>query len=260
LSDIRTLIVSPSPRQILQCKEGIDDIKGVPKLIVKYFKEADAYKIMRDYFLKHKKDFDYMAIAPDDLIVGQRYYDMLIKDLEKEKYPVLSGVCNLNLLGSPERLAICIDKLPNIHKQEREYAWADTRNKDHPVPSGIIKVKFSGFPFMFIRKDIVEQIDITGDLPYNLDLPPHSHGSTSMDLQFCWDCDKKGIDIYCDTRVRMVHLSGAIPSVWGFSSDQLYVGTRPARVFYIDKNGREKDITQEALDISKIEAPAIITR
>jgi hypothetical protein len=258
LPEIRTLIVSPSPRLILQTKEGIDDIKGVPKLLVKFFNEADAYKIMRDYFLKHKKDFDYMAIVPDDLIVGQRYYDMLIADLEKEKYPVLCGVCNVNLVNNQvDRLAICIDKLPDIRKTLREFGWADLRNKDHPVPEGIIKVKFAGFPFIFIRKDIVEQIDFTGDLPYNQDIPPHSTGSTAMDTQFCWECDKKGIDIYCDTRVRMVHLAGATPSLFGYSSDILYVGVRPAKVLYIDRNGREKDITQEALDIAKLEAPVI---
>jgi hypothetical protein len=99
---------------------------------------------------------------------------------------------------------------------------------------------------------------MTGDLPYNLDTPSHSNGSTSMDTQFCWECDKKGIPIHVDTRVRMVHLAGAIPSIFGYSSDTLYTGVRPAKVLYIDKNGREKDITQEALEISKIEAPVVI--
>ena len=258
MSDIKTLIVSASPRDILQSKEGLDDIKGVPKLLVKYFNEADAYKVITSYFLKHKKDFDYMVIAPDDLIVGQKYYDMLMKDLKKEQYPVLSGVCNVNVINNQvDRLAICIDKLPSIRRDEREFGWADLRNKDHPIPEGIIKVKFAGFPFMFIRKDIIEQIEIKGDLDYNLDLPKHSTGSTSMDTQFCWECDKKGIPIHVDTRVKMVHLAGASPSIWGFNSDQLYIGTRPARVLLIDKNGREKDITQEALDIAKIVAPVI---
>jgi hypothetical protein len=260
LSDIRTLIVSPSPRQILQVKEGIDDIRGVPKLLVKYFQEIDAYKIFRDYFLAHKKDFDYLVISPDDLIVGQRYYDMLIKDLEKEQYPILCGVCNVNLLGSPETLAICIDKLPSMHRNERDYGYADFRNKDHPVQNGIIKVKFAGFPFMFIRKDIVEQIDFTGDLPYNLDQPPHqtNAGIINMDLPFCYECDKKGIEIYCDTRVKLVHLAGAIPSEFGYSSDTLLVGKREAKVLLIDRNGKEHDKTEECLKLSGVISPIIM--
>jgi hypothetical protein len=61
-------------------------------------------------------------------------------------------------------------------------------------------------PFMFIRRDIVEQVPLQGDTPYD---PSRKHiEPKSFDAAFCWDCNQRNIPIHVDTRVRLLHLRG----------------------------------------------------
>lgn len=248
---VRTLIASPSPRDLQYWKDGIDSIKGVPKLLAKYYKELEAYTILRDYFLDHK-EFDYLALVPDDLIVSQIHYDALVKDIEDLHNPqVISGVCNYDLTeGQETRLCITIDKMPNGGRKHRPYAWADLRNKDHPVPHGIIPVKFSGFPFMFVRRDVVEKIPFEGDIQWNFELLPGTQ-SQSFDLGFCILCEQAGIPVLVDTRVLMIHMKSCNQRIWKCNPDKLQVGIKKARVLYVDEQGNESDITSELPHIYK---------
>lgn len=248
----KVLIASPSPRDLQPWKDGIDSIKCVPKLLVKYYKELEAYTILRDYFLDHQAEFDYLALVPDDLIVNQSHYDALVKDIEDlHNPPVISGICNYDLTeGQETRLCITIHKMPNMKRGQRPYAWADLRNKDHPVPVGIIPVKFSGFPFMFIRRDVVEQIPFEGDIQWNFELLPGTQ-SQSFDLAFCYLCEQAGIPVLVDTRVLSLHMKGCNKHIWKCDPDKLQVGIKKARVIYVDEQGNESDITADLPHIYK---------
>lgn len=245
---VRVLIACPSPRDLKPWKDGIDSVKGIPKLLVKYYKELEAYTIMRDYFLDHKDKYDYLCIIPDDLIVTQEGFNKLLQDIEElNNPPVFSGICNYGLVpGEETRLAICIDKIPHPQLRGRVYAWADLRNKDHPVPTGIIKVMFAGFPCMFIRKDILEEIPLNGDIEWNVERLP-STDSQSFDLAFCHECKERGIPIMVDTRVLFIHMKSCNPHIFKCDPEKILVGKKeyPPKIIYVDETGREEDITEK---------------
>jgi hypothetical protein len=205
------MIGVPSPRNIAPVIECHEKLRAAHPEITffyaKYYPELYAYKIIRDFFL-NKTSFEYLAIAPDDLTFSVADYDKLILTLERERFPVFSGVCNLTMVsGQASLLNICIEKPVPIPRRERHYAWANV--KDPRLPQGVTKVAFAGFPLMFIKREIVDKIGFQGDLEdAGLVLRKHRIPS-SFDTVFCWRCHEQNIPIHVDTSVRLLHLKGA---------------------------------------------------
>lgn len=234
-----------SPRDIKIVKEGHETFKDVPHLYLKYWKACQAYKIIEDFF-KENTEFSHVVIAPDDLVVFDKHYNALVEDLEKEDFPVLGGICNINTL-TPKTLAICIDELPSIIRRERasrtgrkyHYAQLDSL----PIPEGIIKVKFAGMPFLFIRRDVVEQIGFTGDTIYD---PTRKHLEPRVfDLAFCYECDQKNIPIHVDARVKLLHLNGPMDNPKLSKEVETHkVGKEEPKV-YFQKDDEIQDFSKE---------------
>lgn len=222
------LIALPSPRKIDVVIEAHEKLKHIPHLWVKYFEEEEAYQVIRNYFLEHT-EYTHLVIAPDDLIVEPQHYDALVSDLKKINFPVLSGICNLSMVSGMENIInICIEQMPNIVRtKKRDFKFP----KLSELPKGLLQVKFSGFPFMFIRRDIVEKIDFESDRKHNpYRINPLNRG---FDLPFCYNCDQLGIPIHVDTRVLMLHLRGADLSYsYGNQVENLLVGKEPKRVYF----------------------------
>lgn len=239
MGELKPLIGIPSPRNVGIVLEAHEKLKHIPHLWVKYFPEEEAYQIIRNYFLEHK-EYNYLIIAPDDLLIEQQHYDSLVSTLEKEDYPVFSGVCNHSMVSEmQDLLAICIDRLPNIVRIRKRH-FVFPRYQD--VPKGIIQVKFAGFPFMFIRRDIVKQINFDSDRKFN----PYRIGrNTGFDLPFCHNCNDLGIPIHVDTNVLMLHLRGApLSQPYGNQVDDILVGREPKRV-YFQQDDQIEDITEQ---------------
>jgi hypothetical protein len=194
-------------------KESISTIKNVAKLFVKYWPEELAYSIIKKYFLE-QTTADYLAICPDDLVVGDYHYLKLVETIEKygkENMPTLSGVCNIhNIPGYITELAICVDRPISPERRSRYYKWSNLRHVDfRKLIEGKdrIQVKFTGFPFMFIRRDVVEKIGLDSDLSYN---PYHRvREGYSIDVVFCHKANEEGIPLYVNPWVQMLHLRGS---------------------------------------------------
>lgn len=247
----KTLICIPSPRDIPLVKESIDSIKGTPKLWVKYHNETEAYAVIEKYFLE-MSDAEYMCLIPDDLIVQQRNIDALLHTIHTngpDKTPVLSGVCNLhNIPGQGTILCVCIDSLIHPQRRRRNWIWLDMRSAEWQNDYSkrkLMEVKFSGFACQFIRRDIVQEIGLHGDLRYN---EWHRQAQDySFDVIFCWLCNQhkpEPIPIYINPQVRMLHLRGSDSrQVQGI--EPLLVG-KPGydkKVIHVSADGKEEDVT-----------------
>lgn len=193
---VNALICSPSPRDIPAFREGQNTIP-CDKLLVKYHHAKRAYKIMRSYFLDHK-EYTHMILHPDDLIVNQSHYNTLKQNVEEYDYQVISGVCNISVKNN-KRLAIDITNLPKTNRRVRKYDFASTNVN----LTGIIKVVWAGFPFMWIRRDVIEKIELVDDSQWNQQDP---NKGWSFDVVFCYYCDVLDIPIYANLDVKMEHL------------------------------------------------------
>jgi hypothetical protein len=204
---VKVLLVSPSPRDIPDVKNALDKIP-CDKLFAKYYKQPEAYKLMRNFFLE-RKEYDYIAIVPDDLIVTPIDYMTLLEDLFRYNYPAIGGICNNHYETTGRR------------SNEFNVAWtlagpgwywwtgeeiADNIKKKGPIH----KVEFLGFGFIFIRRDIVEAMEFRGAM---------DSGNAAFDLGFAFDCKERNIPIHVDLRVNMDHLKWragyAVYENWG---------------------------------------------
>lgn len=252
-TDVRPLIAIPSPRDIPFARDNLNTIEKVPKLWVKYFSEAEAYQIIQSYFLEKSKDTNYLIISPDDLVVTQKDYQELVKTIHDfggpEKMPTLAAVCNIhNIPGYVTQLAICIDTPIHPQRRRRHYQWADMRNpswtKNGYDKMRLLEVKFSGFGFQFIRRDIIEKIGLQGDLQYNGFY--RDAQNYSFDVIFCWMCLENKIPIYVNPQVKLLHLRGShVRDYEGI--EPLLVGKKDPKVIYVDEEGKGTDITEECL-------------
>lgn len=199
-----------------------------------------------DYFDRHK-EYTHIAIAPDDLLVKREHYEALVKTLEKEDYPVLGGVCNVDMIHE-DHMALTIKSKPHVIRGIRReggingYTWVLSREIEDKE---IIEVNFAGMPFLFIRRDIVEQIPLTGDTPYDPNPLERAKIPRSFDCAFCWNCREKGIPIRVDCRVKMVHLNGAgLQDNTGWEVHHPLVGKEPPFV-YFQQGDEKKTLTKK---------------
>ena len=205
--NVNPLLCSPSPRDYPEVYEALKKT-GYARLYAKYFPEKIAYNLLRDWFLDHE-EYTHMVICPDDLIIEKEHVDTLIADLKEYDFPVLAGVCNVDMAKNKDYLCIT-ENLPHPQRvvPERKqigwrfYAWV---HKDTKFPAPIVQVPFSGFACQFIRRDIVKKYHFADDAKYN-GTPELITGA--IDVMFSNVCAIERIPLMIDTRVRMKHLKG----------------------------------------------------
>lgn len=179
-------------------------------LYVRYAFEFNAYKFARDYFLDHK-EYDYLLIATDDIIVKPEHIRQIIEDLkirlspeneEFRSFAVISGMMNVDQQEYDDQwgnLNVCYE-IAMKDRKSRYYSWI----KRNELPNDdIFAVKFAGFGLTAVRRDIIEKI------PFHTDSVFKATGvesGASLDLVFCWYCHEYGIPIVVDQRIDMQHL------------------------------------------------------
>lgn len=183
-------------------------------------KEADAYFLIRDYFLNHA-EYTHLAIGTDDIVVRPDHIQRLASVLAETDYPVLTGTMNVYQEDVQELNITPPDQIPSIVWADRVYRWiyridVPKYTKDGKQP--IIQVGFSGFPLMVIRRDVVERIGFANDSATN-NIPYPAGGS--LDVHFCHACKQLNIPIFADTRVDMFHMR---------TSGTMQVGKQPPQV------------------------------
>jgi len=201
----------------------LEEIDKMPcdKLILKYMPYPRPHDYSRE-FLEQHEEYTHLIIHPQDLLVKREHFDKLVEDLEKYDFPTLAGVCNVGVKGSLAHVwAVCME-LPTLAKDHRHYNWCP-RMKN----VGIMKVKFEGNMFNFIRRDLALRRMIDGEFVYRG--TDNSNGKASPDLTFCHNCDKLGIPVRVDTDVIMFHKG---------THEKIKVGKVMPEVYYI--KGKQK--------------------
>jgi len=223
LKEWKPLLCSPSPRNI---PEVLEAHRRLPydKLYAKYFIEGDAYWHLRNFFLK-SKEYTHMILIPDDLVVLPQDMEQLWYDLQEYDYPILSGMCNVDLdtmrdyFSITENLPHPVRPLKKVDDPERRrwwgwrwYAWFNSEmiKKEqirqaamtgyrHPI----FRVMHSGFALQCLRRDVVEKISFVTDAADNA--MPQAECS-SVDIMFSNSCALANIAIMVDPRIKMLHL------------------------------------------------------
>lgn len=257
---IRPLIVSPSPRDIKSVQDAFDTIVA-DKLMVKYFRKPKAMEIIQHFFHEHK-EFTHLAIKPDDLIVNKEHYQMMVNTLKSNDYPVLGGLCNVGVESDlAYKLAINYRHLPSIIRSRRIFRWVDVRQELDDIikrqgGNHIIKVKFAGMPFMFIRRDILNEITLDSDAKFNtIEFGSRRwHQSGSYDVVFCNKCDQQGIPIHVNTDVRMLHLKDSA------EANIYFINRKTPQIKYIDIKGNEHDLTGRYYDMTREQITEVMER
>jgi hypothetical protein len=220
---MKLLLFRGSPRSNIDEVESYnrENEKECDILYVRYAFEYDAYKWAREYFLKHK-EYDYLLIATDDIVVKPEHIRQIKEDLKEFKFAVISGMMNVDQQEYNDQwgnLNICYE-LAMQNRKLRYYSWI----KRNELPKDdIFQVKFAGFGLTAIRRDIVEL------LPFNTDSVFKGTGvasGASLDLVFCWYCYENKVPIYVDQRIDMKHLR---------VSGQSQAGERNKEVWLNDK-------------------------
>lgn len=237
---IRPLFAVANPRDIpvvYQAHQMIRDKFHTEFIYFKYINQEITYPNIRRFFLD-RPEFTHLVLASDDIVVTPEQYKKIYEHAERD-YPVISAVMNLE--DDPVNnkiLNITTDKVPSLSRSRRLriYNWETIDT----VEKGVIPVKFSGFPLMFIRRDIIEQIELEGDLKYNKG--SMSTQDYAYDLVFCYNCEKLNIPIYADTTVVLRHLKVTAMS---HITRKIMVGKKEPKIVFIDSNRTEYDYTIE---------------
>ena len=249
MSKINPLICYWRPKDIQPVLDGLDSIP-CDKLYLNYFAYPHNYTISRKYFLEHPEYTHYVAL-PNDLVPTKEIFDKLVKTIEEKDPPVLSGVCNVDMEGNKDKVNVCL-KLPAIKYydpktgQHRIYKWLAESQRKTLIEKGFEQMEFAfaGFPFMFIRRDIIEKIPFA-TLPFQVDERPiwEAAGGFGGDLAFCTSCKYHGIPVLVDLTCMMDHLR--------FYGEML-VGKRQPNIEFINKQGQKTLIHEQSVTYSKV--------
>lgn len=225
---VNLLLAVPSPRDI---PEVLNEHPLLPCdiFVPKYYPEWQAYHHIREYFLSHK-EYTHLGIACDDIVVKPQHIKRLVRDLELFDYEVMSGMMNVEEKDLEVLNITPTTNIVNPRHEERHYDWL---NKKDVIGKGIIKVGFSGFPLMVIRRNVVELIPFDSDGAYN---GSDATSTGSLDVMFCKACHDRNIPIMVDTDVLLLHLRrhgtsrvGGVPPTWYFrpkGSSDIYKDVR----------------------------------
>jgi hypothetical protein len=257
----KILLFRGSPRSNIPEVEQWNKKLPCDNLVIRYVPEIKAYHWARDYFLDN--DYDYLAIATDDIVVKPEHIEQLQKDIDEIDLPVISGYMNVDEKDYPDGYHNIAYDLALQDRKLRYWNWL--MPKDLPK-SNIFRVKFAGFGLTAIRRDIMEQYTFAGDgyirdprvAEFEQKLMDMENGGlketpeyddaagqldnilregihmkgASLDLVFAWDCHWGNIPIYCDKRIKMQHLR---------AHGTHRIGERPSRA-YLYKDGQEIDL------------------
>lgn len=227
MNKVNLLLGRATPRGYIEQVE--QNLPRLPcdKIIPMYVAEWHAYQNMRREFLE-RKQYTHLVLATDDIVVKPKHIRQLQKDLERHDFPVLSGMMNVDL-DDKVYLNICMN-LPMKDRRLRKYQWM---TREELPKQSIFPVKFSGFPLMAIRRDVIEQTNFDADKVFK-GLPPYR--GASLDFVFCWYCQDIGVPIMVDKRIELLHLRTA---------GGLKVGQKAKKLIYWPFGKEKIDVTPD---------------
>lgn len=228
MSKINPIYFVAQPRHIQFILDEYNRIDFVDKIFVRYHNEGELYFYIND-FIKNHPEYTHLMVSCDDGDMVAARVLRLLRTVQAEDYPVLSGVCNVCDVwrhGTDGVCTYCRSRqehpyvnacfdLPNVDPMKGAYYHFVTREEQQKI-RGVRKVKFQGFAPAIIRRDIALKV------PFR---PIMSHLFNSFDYTFAVDCDKLGIDQYVDFGVYFNH--------WGIFHKDILVGVKPKETEFV---------------------------
>jgi hypothetical protein len=192
VTNVIPLVCSPSPRDIKEVRAAWDTLPH-DKFLAKYHDEKTAYKLLRDFFLEHE-EYSHMVICPDDLVVTRDVFKSLLNNTIVLDYPVLAGMCNLSW-QQMDTYSFCkkISGFKFVTEKDLPEVRAEQNN------SVILRVGHEAFACSWIRRDIVEKIELNG-------LNEGHH----FDWAFSIECAKRNIPLHVDITAKLLHLKNRL--------------------------------------------------
>ncbi len=222
---IKPLLVYWRPKDIQPVLDGIKELP-CDKLFMNYMSYPWNYDIGLAFF-KSNKEYTHLICLPNDLVPTRKIYDKLIKNIKDKDYPVISGVCNWDTGKYKDYLNIT-SNLPGLKYSERFYHKI-SKNR---YPNMIFVVPWAGFPFMFIRRDIIMKVPFPPECAKDNNFRPIWEEKGGFGGDVCWahSLDFHKIEQWVDTSCNMKHLR--------FYGEML-VGVKPPSIEFFKYN--EKD-------------------
>jgi len=218
----KTLFVVLGARDFTLCYDWISKVDFVDKLILRNYMHHDAHRLAQEYFWQH--GYDYMIITSDDVLGTPDQVKMLLKDEEENKFPVVSGWCNVRLNYSWAAVSLKPhDGIVTRKTSLDAYHFIDMADiilAKYGYP--YFKAWFVGLPLTLVTKEVLKQVPFKPFLKVHdkhcIDADSKLHGRGVMfDLQFACDCAEKKIPITIDSRIFLLH--------FGMTGSFVQVGT-----------------------------------
>jgi len=139
------------------------------------------------YFLS--TDNDYLLFIDGDIIINESAFEKLM-DADKG---IVTGVYKKKSMLTDETTIFKIDDNSNF-----------INLKLSDIPQELFEIDACGFGCVLIKRDIVRTImEKTKKFPFKFIF---SNPSISEDIYFCNECNKNGIEIWCDGTARVLHI------------------------------------------------------
>lgn len=201
--DWNPLLCSPSPRDIEKVRDALMECP-YDILYAKYYREKLAVTNLYEYFMAHP-EYTHFIYCPDDLVIRPEHLSSLKKILDARDYPILSGVCNVDLDDMKDFLSITYNlPHPAKHIKGKQLGWRYYHWYHKNDGNGVVQTLHSGFAAQIIRRDVLEKIKFDNDASFNPLENPNEAGSA--DVMFSNTCAIACLPIVASLDVRMLHL------------------------------------------------------
>lgn len=215
---LKILFFIPSPREIPEVRKPIKEIlyNRFDVIWFKYYDEVEAYRLARSYFLNDSKQYDYLCIIPDDLVINRKGIDLLLNELENpsidlfdygERYPVLSGICNQGFVNINEYNRMLVSGLvisPTGDPKDKTILYPNftPRKELMKYPNDIMQFLYVGFSCEFIHRNVIKGV------PFREKDEEGGRRATGIDVYFSRDLEDLGIPQYIHRQAQFIHLRG----------------------------------------------------
>ena len=173
---------------------------------ISYFPYPYPHRIAEGFFKAHK-EYTHLVLLPNDLIVTKDHYFQMLEFVQLFDHPVSCGVCNVDTADYANHLNVCLN-LPEIPYEKRRYKWLVESQRLYLMEkTDTLRVQFAGFPFMWVRRDVLDKTRINWLESKTKESPIwETKGGYSNDLAFCHNLARHGIEIKCHLPCKMLHL------------------------------------------------------
>lgn len=238
LTYIKVLHAYLQPKDIPEVTDHLDEIP-CDKLLIQYYPYPHPHRILREFMIEHK-EYTHLAIHTNDLVVTISDYDKMMMNLFNHPFlEVIAGVCNVDQEGEKDVWNVCFN-LPTLDIKTRVYHWVKKGGFN-----GIQRVRFAGFPYMWVKREILENIDSNSQRPIFDGTDLFGKDGYSADLWFSHGLYHSNIPIYCDSNIEMKHLR-----YFG----EMQVGRKPTQTIWV-KDGIAQRIPKYDMGVMQHRVP-----